>query len=140
MTMAVRDLAHARAGDKGHSVNVSVIAYDEAGYERLLRELTESRVAAAFAALAEGPVRRYALPGLGALNFVIERVHGGGVTATGALDIHGKSLSSLMLAIPLPGNETEGQRPVPDVSALGYGTPNTSWPCPSYPHIRTRSH
>ena len=103
--LTVRDLAHARAGDKGRSVNISVIAYDEAGYERLLRELTEARVAAAFAALADGPVRRYALPGLGAFNFVIERVQGGGVTATGALDIHGKSLSSLMLTIPLPGNE-----------------------------------
>ena len=106
--LTVRDLAHARAGDKGRSVNISVIAYDEAGYERLLRELTEARVAAAFAALADGPVRRYALPGLGAFNFVIERVQGGGVTATGALDIHGKSLSSLMLTIPLPGNEPEG--------------------------------
>ena len=105
--LTVRDLAHARAGDKGRSVNISVIAYDEAGYERLLRELTEARVAAAFASLAEGPVRRYALPGLGAFNFVIERVQGGGVTATGALDIHGKSLSSLMLTIPLPGNEPE---------------------------------
>ena len=52
-------------------------------------------------------MHRYALPALGALNFVIERVCGGGVTATGALDIHGKSLSSLMLAIPLPGNEPE---------------------------------
>ena len=52
-------------------------------------------------------MRRYALPGLGAFNFVIERVQGGGVTATGALDIHGKSLSSLMLTIPLPGNEPE---------------------------------
>ena len=107
--LTVRDLAHARAGDKGHGVNVSVVAYDEAGYERLLRELTEARVAAAFTPLADGPVRRYALPGLGALNFVIERMHGGGVTATGALDIHGKSLSSLMLTIPLPGNEPEGE-------------------------------
>ena len=107
MTLRVRDLAHARAGDKGHGVNVSVVAFDEAGYERLLRELTEGRVAAAFAALAAGPVRRYALPRLLALNFVVERVQGGGVTATGALDIHGKSLSSLMLTIPLPGNEPE---------------------------------
>ena len=105
--LTVRDLAHARAGDKGHGVNVSVIAWDEAGYERLLRELTEGRVAAAYAALADGPVRRYALPRLLALNFVIERVQGGGVTTTGALDIHGKSLSSLMLTIPLPGNEPE---------------------------------
>ncbi len=105
--LTVRDLAHARAGDKGHAVNVSVTAYDDAGYERLLRELTEARVAAAFAALADGPVRRYALPNLRSLNFVIDGVRGGGVTATGALDIHGKSLSSLMLTIALPGNEPD---------------------------------
>ena len=106
--LTVRDLAHARAGDKGHGVNISVIARDEAGYERLLRELTEARVAAAFAAFADGPVRRHVLPRLCAFNFVIERVRGGGVTATGALDIHGKSLSALMLTIPLPGNEPDG--------------------------------
>lgn len=107
MTLAVRDLAHARAGDKGHGVNVSVIAYDGAGYERLRRELTEARVMAAFAPVAAGPVRRYVLPNLLAMNFVIEEVRGGGVTATAALDIHGKSLSALMLAIRLPGNEPE---------------------------------
>lgn len=107
MTPTVRDFAHARAGDKGHGINVSVTAYDDAGYERLRRALTEARVAAAFAPVADGPVRRYALPNLRALNFVIDRVRGGGVTATGALDTHGKSLSSLMLAIPLPGNEPD---------------------------------
>lgn len=105
MTFRVRDVAHARAGDKGHTVNISVIAYDGAGYERLLRELTEQRVTAAFAPVADGPVRRYALPNLLAFNFVIEGV--GSVTATPALDIHGKSLSGLMLAIRLPGNEPE---------------------------------
>ena len=45
--LAVRDLAHARAGDKGHGVTISVTTYDGAGYERLLRELIEARVAAA---------------------------------------------------------------------------------------------
>lgn len=100
----VRDLAHARAGDKGHGVNVSVIAFDRAGYERLLRELSESRVMAAFKSVADGPVRRFEMPNLNALNFVIDNVRGGGVTGTAALDIHGKSLSGLMLAISLPGN------------------------------------
>lgn len=105
--LVVRDLAHARAGDKGHLVNVSVIARDSAGYERLLRELTEDRVMAAFDAVAHGPVRRYVLPNLLAMNFVISHVKGGSVTSTSALDIHGKSLSGLMLAIRLPGNEPE---------------------------------
>ena len=103
----VRDLAHTRAGDKGHAVNVSVIAYDEAGYQRLARELTEDRVLAAFRPVADGPVRRFDLPGLRALNFVIDNIRGGGVTATLNLDLHGKSLSSLMLTIPLPGNRPE---------------------------------
>lgn len=103
-SITVRDLGHARAGDKGTRVNISVIAYDSAGYERLLHELSEARVLEAFTALAHGPVRRYTLPNLLALNFVIENVRGGSVTTTAALDIHGKSLSGLMLAIPLFGN------------------------------------
>ena len=108
MKPTVRDLAHCRAGDKGHAVNISVIAYEPAGYERLKRELSEARVMATFAPLADGPVTRYELPRLNALNFVIEHVKGGGVTATAALDIHGKSLSSLMLSIALLGNEPGG--------------------------------
>jgi hypothetical protein len=104
MRLTVRDLAHCRAGDKGHAINVSVIAYEAAGFERLRRELSEARVLAAYAHLARGPVHRYELPRLKALNFVIERLYGGGVTATAALDIHGKSLSGVMLAIALPGN------------------------------------
>lgn len=101
---AVRDLAHARAGDKGRAVNVSAIAFDAAGYARLERELTAERVMAAFAAVAAGPVRRYALPGLRALNFVVEGMEGGGVTRTLRQDRHGKSLSGLLLAIRLPGD------------------------------------
>ena len=107
MKPTVRDLAHCRAGDKGHAVNISVIAYEPGGYERLKRELSEARVLAAFRVLADGPVTRYELPRLNALNFVIDNLKGGGVTKTAALDIHGKSLSSLMLAIPLPGNEPD---------------------------------
>jgi hypothetical protein len=48
-------------------------------------------------------VRRYELPKLQALNFVIEGALGGGVTRSLAQDAHGKSLSSLMLMIELPG-------------------------------------
>ncbi|MDA0229955.1 MAG: hypothetical protein O3B21_07180 [Proteobacteria bacterium] len=105
MSVTVRDLAHARAGDKGSWVNISVTAHDDAGYERLLRELTEARVLAAFAPVAKGPVRRFELAQLRAMNFVVENIRGGSVTQTSALDIHGKSLSGLMLGICLFGNE-----------------------------------
>lgn len=101
----VYDLAHSRAGDKGDTSNISVIAYDEAGWTILREQLTEERVMHAFAHIAKGPVTRYQLPKLRALNFVIERALGGGVTRSLAQDVHGKSLSSLMLAIELPGND-----------------------------------
>ena len=46
---------------------------------------------------------RYVLPKLKALNFVIENALGGGGTISLALDVHGKSLSYLMLDIEPPG-------------------------------------
>lgn len=102
MTARVHDLAHARSGDKGNTSNVAVIAYDEAGWIRIRRHLTAERVMAAFAHLAEGPVTRYEVPNLRALNFVIEKALAGGVTRSMRLDPHGKTLSALMLCIELP--------------------------------------
>ena len=49
-------------------------------------------------------MRRYELPRLRALNFVIESALGGRVTRSLTIDPHGKSLSALMLTITLPGH------------------------------------
>jgi hypothetical protein len=103
MSVRVYDLGHSRAGDKGNTSNISVIAYDANGWGILREQLTEARVLAAFRHLTPGPVRRYELPRLRALNFVIENVLGGGVTRSLRIDPHGKALSSLMLTIELPG-------------------------------------
>jgi hypothetical protein len=101
----VYDLGHSRAGDKGDTSNVSVIAYHDAAWKILQRELSAERVMAAYAHLAKGPVTRYELPKLRALNFVIERALGGGVTRSLRQDMHGKSLSTLILTIELPDTE-----------------------------------
>ena len=98
----VYDIAHCRAGDKGNTSNVSVTAYEDTDWAFLRDNLTEERVMAAYAHIAEGPVRRYDLPNLKAFNFVIENALGGGVTISLAQDIHGKSLSNVMLSIELP--------------------------------------
>ena len=50
-------------------------------------------------------VTRYGLPKLRALNFVIERALGGGVTRSLRQDMHGKSLSTLILTIELPDTD-----------------------------------
>jgi hypothetical protein len=55
-----------------------------------------------FLHVSKGPVRRYELRNLNAFNFVIDNALGGGVTISLAQDIHGKSLSNVMLAIELP--------------------------------------
>jgi hypothetical protein len=103
--MTLRTIAHARSGDKGTTINISLIAYDAADYPRLVREVTAARVKARFSGIADGDVVRYELPAIGALNFVLSGVRGGGVTRTLALDPHGKSFSSALLDMEIPDED-----------------------------------
>ena len=105
MSVKVYDLGHARAGDKGNTSNVSVTAYDERAWNILREQLTVARVMQAYSEIAQGPITRYELPKLKALNFVIENALGGGVTVSLAQDMHGKSLSFVMLDIELAGDD-----------------------------------
>jgi hypothetical protein len=119
MSVRVYDLGHARAGDKGNTSNISVTAYSNEAWLVLRSELTPDVVLAQFRHLGAGPVRRYELPQLRALNFVIENALGGGVTRSLAIDPHGKSLSALMLTIVLPGhNEDRSDIPSQFASSL----------------------
>ena len=102
MARRVYDLAHVRSGDKGNTLNVAVISYDDAAWATLKQHLSEEKVLRAYAHLGAESVRRYEVESLKALNFVIEKVLGGGVTRSLRLDPHGKSLSALILGIGLP--------------------------------------
>lgn len=104
MTKRVYDLAHARSGDKGNTLNVAVISYDELSWQLLRRELTAERVMQTYAHLGSETVTRYEVESLKALNFVIKNVLAGGVTRSLRQDPHGKSLSALILGIELPEN------------------------------------
>jgi hypothetical protein len=100
--MKLRDLAHARAGDKGDTSNIAVFAYEIGDFAFLAEHLTAERVKAWFADIVAGEVTRYELSSLGGLNFVMTKALCGGVTRSLALDPHGKSLSSSLLDIELP--------------------------------------
>lgn len=100
--MKLRAIAHSRSGDKGTIANVSLIAFEPRHYAALVRHVTAARVKDHFAGLATGEVIRYELPLIGALNFVVHGMVGGGVTRTLALDPHGKSLSSALLEMEIP--------------------------------------
>jgi hypothetical protein len=108
--MKLRAISHSRSGDKGRTLNISLIAFDERDYPRLAHHATPERVKAHFAELFEGDVIRYELPSIGALNFVLHGRIGGGVTNTLWLDVHGKSFSSALLEMEIPDEEEESGR------------------------------
>ncbi len=98
----LHDYAHARTGDKGDRINISVIAYDARHYAWLVEQLTADRVRQHFAHRRPTQVRRYLLPRLAAMNFVLDGVLDGGVNDSLNLDMHGKALSFHLLAMALP--------------------------------------
>lgn len=100
--MRLRDIAHARTGDKGTACNISVIAYRAADYPLLEEHVTVERVREHFREIVRGEVERHELPRIGALNFVLHDALSGGVTRSLALDAHGKSLSSAILSLEIP--------------------------------------
>jgi hypothetical protein len=93
--------AHGRTGDKGDRSNISVIAWRAEFYPLLLEQLTPERVAAQFRHRAPSQVQRFLLPKLQAMNFVLDAVLDGGVNDALNLDAHGKSLSFLLLDMPI---------------------------------------
>jgi hypothetical protein len=100
-TVPLRELAHARSGDKTDTSNVGMIAYDPADYELLREQVTPERVKALYGSLVLGDVTRYELPNIGALNFVLHHALQGGVTTSLSLDPHGKTRSSAILDLPI---------------------------------------
>lgn len=99
--MRLHEIATARAGDKGDTSQIAVIARRPEDYPLLLEHLTAERVAVHFAAVAKGPVIRHEAPGLHALVFLIGGALGGGVSISLASDPHGKAFSSLMLMMEI---------------------------------------
>lgn len=99
--MKVGDIALARSGDKGNRATLSVIARDPKDYPLLERVLTAERVRQHYAGVVLGTVQRYELPGLAALQFVMNEALGGGVTRSLALDAHGKTLGIAILDVGL---------------------------------------
>ncbi len=99
------EIAHARSGDKGDAGNVGVIARDERYYPVLVQQLTADVVKKHFEGICFGPVDRYELPNLGALNFILHNTLGGGGTVSLKNDAQGKTLSSAILRMEIEIDE-----------------------------------
>ena len=100
----VRDIAHARAGDKGNISNVSVWVYDPSDFDLLKRVITPERIKREFPDLIRGEVTRYVVEHLHGINLVMRDALEGGVNASLNLDSHGKSWSYLILGLTLDGD------------------------------------
>ncbi|MCB9227977.1 MAG: DUF1446 domain-containing protein [Deltaproteobacteria bacterium] len=103
-TFALSELALARSGDKGDSVNIGVLARSDAAWEFLKEYLTAQRVKDWFQELCYGQVTRYTLEGLKGLNFILEAALGGGGSCTLRSDAQGKTFSQALLRqkVPVP--------------------------------------
>ncbi|CAA0155460.1 hypothetical protein AB901B6_00258 [Acinetobacter baumannii] len=98
------EIAHARSGDKGNHSNIGVIAR-KADYLPWIRAaLTEQSVASYVQHVLDaekGRVIRYELPGLNALNFMLENALGGGGVASLRIDPQGKAFAQQLLDMPV---------------------------------------
>jgi len=103
--VTLREIAHARAGDKGNISSISVWAYDPKHYPAMKAQCTEDWAAQAFGRLLEGSVKRYTLDHLHGLNFVFTNALEGGVNGSLNLDGHGKSYSYILLGQEIDASE-----------------------------------
>ena len=101
MKKKLYDIAHSRAGDKGNTLTLSLIPFDENNYDLLCREVTAEKVKAHLKEIVQGAIVRYELPNLAALQFVCEQSLSGGVTTSLVLDTHGKTLSYALLEMDI---------------------------------------
>ena len=100
-TVRLVELAHARSGDKGDTANVGLIAKRAADYPILERQVTAPRVARHFKGMIRGPVERFELPNLRALNFLLHGALDGGGTISLKTDAQGKVLSTALLRMEI---------------------------------------
>ena len=104
MSIKLYDIAHSRAGDKGNTLILSLIPYEEKDYELLRDLVTVDKVKEHFKEIIQGEILRYELPNISALQFVCQQALAGGVTTSLVMDAHGKTLSYALLemCIELP--------------------------------------
>jgi hypothetical protein len=101
-TVPLRAIAYARSGDKGNDVNIGVIARRPELARAIREQVTAARVAELFGRWLDGPVLRYELPGLDAINIVLTDVLGGsGGTSSLRFDPQGKTYAAILLDLPV---------------------------------------
>jgi hypothetical protein len=95
----LRQIAYARSGDKGSSANIAVFGRTPEAYRWLRKHLTEEVVESYFKPLGVGFVKRYDVPNLQAINYVLPGVLAGGGSRSLRIDAQGKTLGMALLEL-----------------------------------------
>jgi len=106
MKIQLKHICHARSGDKGDTANIGLIALQERYYPLIARYVTAERVKKHFEGIALGPVERFEMPNIWALNFLLHGALGGGGTKSLKNDAQGKTLSTALLRMEIEIEET----------------------------------
>ncbi len=94
-------ICHGRSGDKGDAANIGLIAYKKEDYTLIKNKVTADVVKKYFKGICFGPVERYEMPNINALNFVLHNTLGGGGTVSLKNDAQGKTLASALLLMEI---------------------------------------
>lgn len=97
----LKEIAHARSGDKGNHANIGVIAIDRNDFELIGQLLTVETVAEYFQSLKPTRIERFELPGIGAYNFLLHDALGGGASRSLRVDSQGKTLALALLEMEI---------------------------------------
>ncbi len=126
----------ARSGDKGGNANIGIWTRDPAAYPWLRDYLTVDRLRALLPECAPLDVRRFELPNLSALNFVIIGLLGEGVAASTRPDPQAKGLGEYLRSrtVEIPaallgrGGHDERRRSPPHLASRRMASPRISGP------------
>jgi hypothetical protein len=95
------EICHGRSGDKGDAANAGIIAFKKEDYELIKEKVTAEAVKKYFEGICFGPVERYEMPNINALNFVLHNTLGGGGTVSLKNDAQGKTIASALLMMEI---------------------------------------
>jgi hypothetical protein len=109
----VGDHASGRAGDKGDVLDLTLVARDDAAYQLLARALDAETVRRALNRVVPGPVKRFEIPGLLALKFVLPQALAGGVYASLRPGLHWQK-AAIWLLLDLAIDEGSGHVVTPN--------------------------
>jgi hypothetical protein len=96
--LTVADLAYTRSGEKGELINIAVIARQPEDLSTLRAALTPDALKNWFADLGPFEARVFDVPGIHALNIVLDGALPGGLNASQRLDPAAKSVGQRLLS------------------------------------------